>query len=83
MSVHLAFQNRAHVTAKLIGEQRDAVRFALELGDNQAQIECPALMGRYNVYNCLAATTMALQIGVRLQAIIASLKNIFKGSRAT
>lgn len=67
-----------HVCAKLIGEQRDAVRFTLEMGDNQAHIECPALMGRYNVYNCLASTAMALQIGIDLQVIITSLKTFTK-----
>ena len=69
---------QAHVTAKFIGEQRDAVRFALECGDTQVQLECPALMGRYNVYNCLAATTMALQVGVDMQVIIGSLKTFSK-----
>ena len=68
----------AHVHAKCIGEQRDAVRFELENDNNQAQIECPALMGRYNVYNCLAATTMALQVGVDLQVIITALKTFTK-----
>ena len=69
---------QVHVAAKLIGEQRDAVRFALEIGDKQTQLECPALIGRYNVYNCLAATTMALQVGVDEQTIIASLKTFTK-----
>jgi len=58
-------------------------RFSLEFGDKQAHIECPALMGRYNVYNCLAATTMALSIGIDLQVIIAALKTFCKSSWAT
>jgi UDP-N-acetylmuramoyl-L-alanyl-D-glutamate--2,6-diaminopimelate ligase len=67
-----------HVRAKLLGEQKDAVRFTLELAGRQAAIECPGLLGRYNVYNCLAAATMALQLGVTLQAVIESLKTFSK-----
>ena len=67
-----------HVRAKLIDEQRDAVRFTLEIAEKQAYVECPALMGRYNVYNCLAAATMALQLGIDMQTIITSLKTFSK-----
>jgi UDP-N-acetylmuramoyl-L-alanyl-D-glutamate--2,6-diaminopimelate ligase len=67
-----------HVRAQLVGEQRDAVRFTLELGERHAQLECQGLMGRYNVYNCLASVTMALQLGVSLQAVISSLKTFSK-----
>ncbi len=68
----------AHVCAKLIGEQRDEVRFTLEVGNNQAQVECPALMGRYNVYNCLASFAIALQLGIDLDLVVTSLKTFTK-----
>lgn len=68
----------AHVYAKLIDEQRDAVRFTLKYGDTQTPIECKALMGRYNAYNCLAATSMALQIGIKLNLLVDSFKTFTK-----
>lgn len=67
-----------HVRAKLLDEQKDAVRFTLEMAEKQASIECPELLGRYNVYNCLAAATMALQLGVSIQTIIESFKTFSK-----
>jgi UDP-N-acetylmuramoyl-L-alanyl-D-glutamate--2,6-diaminopimelate ligase len=69
-------QTRIH--AKLIGDQRDTVHFYVESENCQAQIECPALMGRYNVYNCLAATSMALQLGIKISVIAESLKSFSK-----
>ena len=67
-----------HVRAKLIGEQRDKVLFDLEFAENHAKIECPALMGRYNVYNCLAASTMALQMGISVEVVLEAFKTFSK-----
>jgi UDP-N-acetylmuramoyl-L-alanyl-D-glutamate--2,6-diaminopimelate ligase len=50
----------------------------MESEDLQAHIECPALMGRYNVYNCLAAASMALQLGIKISVIVEAFKNFSK-----
>jgi UDP-N-acetylmuramyl-tripeptide synthetase len=66
------------IQAKLIGDQRDHLHFYIESDDLRARIECPSLMGRYNVYNCLAATSMAIQLGVNISIVAESLKNFSK-----
>ena len=67
-----------HVRAKLLDEQKDAVHFTLELAEKQTLIKCPQLLGRYNVYNCLAAATMALQLRVELSIVVDSFKTFSK-----
>ncbi|MBM2827255.1 MAG: UDP-N-acetylmuramyl-tripeptide synthetase [Dehalococcoidia bacterium] len=61
-------QNQAQVMAKNLVCQGLSSRFTLVAPEGQASVSLP-MPGEYNVYNCLAAVSVALSQGVSMKAI--------------
>ena len=64
------------VRGHLVGDQHDHVAFNLYAQQIDQTLVCPSLIGRYNAYNCLASTSMALSLGVE-SSVIAQALNSF------
>lgn len=63
------------VRGHLVGNQRDHVAFNLYAHRVDQTLVCPALIGRYNAYNCLASTSMALTLGIEPSMIAQALNS--------
>lgn len=64
------------VRGHLVGDQHDHVAFNLYAHNIDQTLVCPSLIGRYNAYNCLASTSMALTLGIE-PSVIAQALNSF------
>ncbi len=70
----------AQVKARNIRSSINGISFVLDSPVGIQEYDCPQLMGTFNVYNILAAVTMALQCGVTLKQTVASVAK-FAGVR--
>lgn len=55
------------------GNQREQVSLSISWKDNEYCFSCPTLIGHYNAYNCLAAVSMALNLGIDPDVLIQGL----------
>jgi len=60
------------------GNQHDHVNLSISWQDNEYSFSCPSLIGKYNAYNCLAAVSMALSLGISTQSLVESLHTFGK-----
>jgi UDP-N-acetylmuramyl-tripeptide synthetase len=64
-------------TATYVGTYKDHMQSAIVLiqtEHNEIVLTCPTLFGLYNGYNIVAATTMALQCGIKKETIVHAIK---------
>ena len=66
--------NPAEVTAKIIDRNRSYQTFVISAGGDSIVIRTN-IIGKHHIYNCLAAATVALTIGIDLQVIAAGLQS--------
>lgn len=66
--VSFGFTTGADVTARDIRDAEEGLRFVLEIGGDQIEIQLP-LSGRHNVINAMAASALARSVGASLESI--------------
>lgn len=66
------------VRGHLVGDQHDHVAFNLYAHRVDQTLVCPSLIGKYNAYNCLASTSMALTLGVEPTVIAQALNSFLR-----
>jgi UDP-N-acetylmuramoyl-L-alanyl-D-glutamate--2,6-diaminopimelate ligase len=66
-------QNEAQITARLLEVQHGEQTFLLDAGDECIPVRTKAI-GTPHVYNCLAAASAALAMGIDLETIVAGLE---------
>lgn len=68
-------KNPSLVAAKKLYARPAGTDFVLVFGSRQSTINLP-LPGEFNVYNALAATTVALGLGIEMEQIVAGLRQV-------
>ncbi len=76
---HLTYgiTNKADVMASNIVLDDKSIHFDLDYEGSQVPFSCP-LVGRFNVYNCLAAISVGIVLGIPMQQIVAALESFSK-----
>lgn len=67
------FDNSSTFQGVLQGNQREQVSVAVSWKDYEFCFSCPSLIGRYNAYNCLAAISLALNLGISPDTLVQGL----------
>lgn len=65
----------AEISAKMIDRNRCFQTFLLSAG-NELSVVRTSIIGKQHIYNCLAAATTALTLGVSLEHIVAGLESV-------
>lgn len=76
--VSFSLREAADVTARLISESSDRMRFRLSIGGESAFCDS-SLIGRHNIENCLAAAAVCTSFGVSLADMAEALRS-FRGA---
>lgn len=73
-----AIENKnTHISASIINS-KEALRFALQTGDEEHPVHCPSIFGAFNAYNVLSAIGIASKMGISLEQCAQYIKS-FKG----
>ncbi len=72
------FDNPAVFQGVLQGNQREHVSLSVSWKDNEFSFSCPSLIGRYNAYNCLAAISLSLNLGISPDTLVQGLHTFGK-----
>lgn len=67
-----------NVYARLKGDQKESVHFDLYSENMTMEYIVPSLIGRFNAYNCLAASCLSLRLGIDIDTIARALKSFDK-----
>ena len=74
----IGFGMNAPLCARNVQSTVNGVKATIEYGQQSFAAQCSSLIGSFNVYNMLAASGMALKLGIKTDAIALGL-NTFKG----
>lgn len=72
------FDAQAQFQGAFQGNQREQVSLAVSWKDNEYSFSCPTLIGRYNAYNCLAAISLSLRLGLSPDMLVQALHSFGK-----
>lgn len=70
----ISFGLNADIHASSVENSINGIRAEIKWGSKIVAVHCPALIGSFNLYNILAATGMALQLGASSDSISSALK---------
>lgn len=72
------FKQEHDFQGTLIGDQSERVAFKISHNSTEHLVECPALVGRFNAYNCLGALMLSAQLGVDMGHAVRALTSFHK-----